>query len=71
MAKYRVLEKSFINNAIVEEGAIVDLPDDATVHTNLEPLDKPKGRANTKPVATLVDPTVAGQTGTESQEPLA
>ena len=24
MAKYRVLQKSFINNAIVEEGEIVD-----------------------------------------------
>lgn len=71
MAKYRVLEKSFINNAIVDEGAIVELPDDAPYHTNLQPLDKPKGRANTKPADPPVDPAAAGQTGTESQDPLA
>jgi hypothetical protein len=34
MPKYRVLEKSFINNTLVNEGDIVDYEGD--VHDNLE-----------------------------------
>ena len=36
MAQYKVLEKSFINNSIAEEGDIVEY--DGTPGTNLEPL---------------------------------
>ena len=38
MAKYRVLEKSFIGNALVEEGAVVEY--DGVPSSNLEPMDK-------------------------------
>lgn len=37
MAKYRVLEKSFINNSLVDEGTIVEF--DGVPSANLEPLD--------------------------------
>jgi hypothetical protein len=40
MARYRVLEKSFINNRIVEEGDEVEY--EGKAGSNLEPLDKPK-----------------------------
>ena len=47
MAKYQVLEKSFINDAIVEEGDIIELPDDAEIGDNLvlipEPVPTKKG----------------------------
>lgn len=38
MAKYRVLEKSFIDNKIVEEGSEIEY--DGFPSKNLEPLDK-------------------------------
>lgn len=38
MAQYRVLERSFIGNAIVEEGEIVEYDGEAAA--NLEPLVK-------------------------------
>lgn len=37
MAKYRVLTTSFIGNAIVAEGTVIDF--DGVPHDNLEPLD--------------------------------
>jgi hypothetical protein len=37
MPMYRVREKSYINNTVVEEGAIVGY--DGTPSSNLEPLD--------------------------------
>ena len=40
MAKYRVLERSFINNALLEEGAIVEY--DGEVASNLELIEEPK-----------------------------
>lgn len=39
MAQYRVLERSFIGDSIQEEGAIVNLPDDAVVGSNLERVE--------------------------------
>lgn len=46
MARYRVLEQSFVNNTLHEEGDEIDydLPKGTTVGANLEPLDdeKPK-----------------------------
>ena len=39
MAKFRVLTKSFIGNALVEEGAVVEF--DGVPSSNLEPLDAP------------------------------
>lgn len=39
MAKYRVLELSFIENALQPEGTILELPDDFDPSYNLEPLD--------------------------------
>ncbi len=38
MAKYRVLQKSFIGNSMVEEGAVIEY--DGIPHDNLEPIDK-------------------------------
>lgn len=52
MAKYRTLTKSFINNAIVEAGELVEY--DGTPGSNLElveaekPEAKPKGEAKGK-----------------------
>lgn len=43
MAKYRVLTKSFINNAIVEEGTIIEF--DGAPSDNMEPMDKPAEKA--------------------------
>lgn len=43
MAKYRVLTKSFINNALVEEGEIVEY--EGIPHDNLEPIDAPAQKA--------------------------
>ena len=42
MAKYKVLEKSFIDNAIREEGEIVEYEGEAG--PNLELIEEPKGR---------------------------
>ena len=36
MAQYKVLQKSFINDALVQEGEIVTLEDSAEVSENLE-----------------------------------
>lgn len=43
MAKYRVLTKSFINNSLVEEGAVIDY--DGVPSDNLEPMDAPAEKA--------------------------
>ena len=40
MAQYRVLTKSFINESLYEEGAIVDLPEGVEPGDNLEPVKK-------------------------------
>lgn len=47
MAKYRVLVKSFINNTIVEEGAIVDY--EGKPGSNLEPIEAEKPKKAEKP----------------------
>lgn len=47
MAKVRVLQKSFINNQIVEEGEIVDY--DGELGPNLEPLDGKKRERPLRP----------------------
>jgi hypothetical protein len=39
MAKYRVLELSFIKDALQPEGTILELPDEFDPSYNLEPLD--------------------------------
>lgn len=46
MARYRVLEKSFINNHLVEANAEVDY--DGEPGTNLQPLDAPEPPAPVK-----------------------
>lgn len=46
MAQYKVLQKSFINNNIVEEGDIVEY--DGKPGTNLEPM---KSKRSAKPDA--------------------
>lgn len=40
MAKYTVLEPSFIGNTLHEAGAVVELPDDAEVGENLAPVEE-------------------------------
>ncbi len=45
MARYRVKEKSFINNALHEAGAEIEY--DGVPHSNLEPLDAPARKAVT------------------------
>jgi hypothetical protein len=52
MPKYRVLEKSFINNALVEEGAIVTY--DEKPGPNLEPMDAAAETARAEADSTLV-----------------
>lgn len=42
MAKYKILTRSFIGNALHEEGDIVDY--DGEVGDNLEPLDGPAAK---------------------------
>lgn len=44
MAKYRVMEKSYINNQLVEEGQVVDY--DGEVSGNLEPIKQTKGKGS-------------------------
>lgn len=58
MPKYRVLEKSFINNAIAAEGDIVDF--DGKPGPNLEPVDKPAQAAAAEAAAGLVKGIDAG-----------
>ena len=53
MAKYRVLEKSFINNAIREEGEIVEY--DGEVGSNLELIDDEKRRGRPPKEAEVVE----------------
>ena len=53
MAKYRVLTKSFINNALVEEGAVVEY--DGAPSDNLEPMDKPAEAAAAQAATADVD----------------
>jgi hypothetical protein len=52
MPKYRVLEKSFINNALVEEGAIVTY--DEKPGPNLEPMDAAAETARAEADSALV-----------------
>lgn len=49
MPKYRVLEPSFINNALVKEGDIVEF--DGIPGSNLEPIDKAAKSAASSPEA--------------------
>jgi hypothetical protein len=44
MAKYRVMEKSFINNALVEEGTEIEF--DGEPGPNLQPLSKKRSAAS-------------------------
>jgi hypothetical protein len=39
MAKYRLLEKAFIENRIWEPGEIIDVPDNVTPGPYMEPVD--------------------------------
>jgi hypothetical protein len=55
MAKYRVKEKSFINNVLVEEGAIVEY--DGEPSDNLEPVSK-RAKAADAPSDEPTDPLV-------------
>lgn len=57
MARYRVLERSFINNHIVEEGAVIDYdPGDGEVAGNLELVRGKRGSTPPDP-ADEGDPT--------------
>ena len=50
MARYRVLQKSFIDNRIVEEGEIIDYdPPEGGVAENLEPIRGKRGQADADP----------------------
>ncbi len=62
MAQYRVLQKSFINDTIVEEGEIVDF--DGEPSFNLELIKGKKGA-----VSTAV-PEETGFPGSELEQPL-
>lgn len=42
MAQYKVLQKSFINDALVQEGEIVTLEDSVEVSENLELIPEVK-----------------------------
>lgn len=56
MAKYRVLEKSFINNTLHEEGTVIEF--DGVPGTNLERVDEPTrkpGKARAEPAAGQAD----------------
>lgn len=53
MAKFRVLQRSFINNNLVEEGAIVEF--DGVPGANLEPMDAPAVEAAESPEAKQAD----------------
>lgn len=56
MAKYKVLTRSFINNAIREEGEIVEY--EGRAGSNLEPLDEPKRGKGKSPDAESKDELV-------------
>jgi hypothetical protein len=60
MAQVRVLQKSYINNRIVEEGEIIEY--DGELSENLEPVKKGK-KAAESPSAdpTGSDPAAAGE----------
>jgi hypothetical protein len=52
MARYRVLEKSYINDRLVEEGEIIEyeLPAGGMAGSNLEPIDgAPKSNPRRNP----------------------
>ncbi len=42
MAQYLVLQKSYINNAIFEEGDIITLPDGVEFSENLQLIPEPE-----------------------------
>lgn len=73
MPRYRVLAKSFINNALVEEGAEIDF--DGEAGPNLQPLDKPKGKSGKPAIDATTDPTGGdagtGAAGSTEPDPLA
>ena len=56
MALYRVLEKSYINNTIAEEGAIVEYDGEASY--NLESIVEPKAVKDKKDAAPSADSLV-------------
>lgn len=58
MPQYRVLQKSFIGNRIVEEGEVIDYDGEAS--ENLEPVKKGK-KAAEAPAADATDQTGAGE----------
>lgn len=51
MAKYRVLEKSFINNTIVEVGEVVEYDGRASSNLELIVEDAPKPKGKKAPAA--------------------
>jgi hypothetical protein len=53
MAKYRVLTTSFINNALVHEGTVVDF--DGVPSSNLEPMDRPAETATEQSASANTD----------------
>ena len=63
MARYEVLEKSFLNNSIVDVGAEVDY--DGEPSANLKPLDKAAKAAAKKAGLTVTDDTTATDTSTD------
>jgi hypothetical protein len=56
MASYRVLEKSYINNSIVEEGAVVEF--DGIPADNLEALDQAAEQAAAAAVTSKADSAI-------------
>ncbi len=60
MKKYRVLEGSYINGALVSAGTIVEFPDDFEAGKNLELVDDGGTTASPEPVEPVepaVEPT--------------
>jgi hypothetical protein len=55
MARYRVLQKSFINDAIVEEGEIIEYDGEAGANLELVDAKQAKGGADKEPPAGLLD----------------
>lgn len=62
MPKYRVLAKSFINNAIVQEGEVVEY--DGQPGSNLELIESAKAEGKRGRKAGGPDASEAGETGT-------
>ena len=54
MAKYRVLEKSFINNAVVEEGQVIEFDGEASSNLELIEDEKPAKKAKADSADSLV-----------------